>query len=184
MGGDNLCYVRDFSEHEPVDLTFAESLFKRAGRTRRFRIGAEHELLRLGDEAFHFPKVTDLIGRDPEQTVGRKCTMYRGEKLFGYHPTAPMPPFGPGIRKHQMKQGDGIRRQHLPNCIGRFYPQDARIGELASRDLPPRSSNSLEETFNSKKIPIRIGRGHLHEKRSISAPKINLDRSASTIDGL
>ena len=47
-----------------------------------------------------------------------------------------------------------------------------------------RFPRSLEETFNSKKIPARIGRGHLHEKRPISAPKVDLDRRASTIDGL
>ena len=184
MGGDNLCSVRDFSEHEPVDLRFAESVFEGAWRTRRLWIAAEHELLRLADEAFDFPKVTDLIRRDPQQAVGSECTMNRGEKLFGYNPTAPVPPFGPGIGKHQMKLGDRIRWQHLPNCIRSFYPQDARVRELACRDFLVRASHSLEETFNSKKIPIRVGRGHFHEKGSISAPKIDLDRSASTVDGL
>jgi len=88
MGGDNLYYLRNFSEDEPVDLTFAESLFKRAGRTKRFRIGAAHELLRLANDAFDFPKVSDLIRRDPQPAMGSKCTMNRGEKLFGYDPGA------------------------------------------------------------------------------------------------
>ena len=184
MGSENLCYVRNFSEDEPVDLRFAESLFERAWGTMRFRIGADHKLRRLTGEAFDFPKVNDLIRRDAQQAVRSKCTMNRGEKIFRYDPTAPMPPFGPGIGKHQMKQCDRIRWQHLPNSIGSFHPQNARVRELALRNFPVRAPHSPEETFNSKKIPCRIGRGHFHEKGPVSASKIDLDRRASTIDGL
>jgi hypothetical protein len=184
MGSDNLCYVRNFSEYEPVDLRFAESLFERTWGTMRFRIGADHKLRRLTGEAFDFPKVNDLIRRDAQQSIRSKGTMNRGEKIFGYDPTAPMPPFGPGIGKHQMKQCDRIRWQHLPNSIGSFHPQNARVRELALRDFPVRSPHSSEETLNSKKVPCRIGRGDFHEERPVSASKIDLDRSASTIDGL
>jgi hypothetical protein len=184
MGSKNLCYVRNFSEYEPVDLRLAESLFERAWRAMRFRIGADHKLRRLTGEAFDFPKVNDLISRDAQQAERSKCTMNRGEKIFRYDPTAPMPPFGPGIGKHQMKQCDRIRWQHLPNSIGSFHPQNARVREFALRDFPVRSPHSSEEAFDSKKIPCRIGRGHFHEQRPVSASKIDLDRSASTIDGL
>jgi hypothetical protein len=184
MGSEDLCYGRNFSEYEPVDLRFAESLFERTWGTMRFRIGADHKLRRLTGEAFDFPEVIGLIRRDAQQALRSKRTMNRGEKISRYNPTAPMPPFGPGIGKHQMKQSDRIRWQHLPNSIGSFYPQNARVREPALRDFPVRSPHSSEETVNSKKIPRRIGLGHFHEKGPVSASKIDLDRSASTIDGL
>lgn len=184
MGSENLCYVRNFSEHEPVDPRLAESLFERAWRTTRFRIGADHKLRRLTGEAFDFPEVIDLIRRDAQQAARSKCTMNCGEKILRYDPTAPMPPFGPGIGKHQMEKCDRIRWQHLPNSIGSFHPQDARVREFALRNFPARAPHSPEKTFNSKKIPGRIGRGDFHEKGPVSASKIDLDRSASTIDGL
>src|ERR1700730_7355795 len=134
IGSEPLSYVRNFSEYEPVDLGFAESLFERTWGTMRFRIGTDHEL-RLSGEAFDFPKVCDLIGRDAQQAVRSKGTMNRGEKVFRYDSTAPMPPFGPGIGKHQMKQCDRIHWQHLPNSIGSFQPQNARVCELAFRDF-------------------------------------------------
>jgi len=83
-----------------------------------------------------------------------------------------------------MKQCDRIGWQHLPNSIGSFHPQNARVRELALHDFPVRSPHSSEETFNSKKIPGRIGPGEFHEKRPVPASKIDLDRRASTIDGL
>jgi len=184
MGSENLCYIRNFSEDEPVDLRSAEALFERARGTWRVRIGADHKLRRLTGETFDLPKVNDLIRRDAQQAVRNKCTMNRGEKIFRYDPAAPMPPFGPGIGKHQMKQCDRTRWQHSPDSIGSFHPQNARVRELALRDFPVRSPHSFNETFNSKKIPGRIGPGHFHEKRPISASKIDLDRRASTIDGL
>jgi hypothetical protein len=149
----------------------------------RFRIGTDHEL-RLSGKAFDFPKVCDLIRRDAQQAVRSKRTMNRGEKVFRYDSTAPMPPFGPGIGKHQMKQCDRIHWQHLPNSIGSFQPQNARVCELALRDFPVRSPHPSGEPFNSKKIPGRIGRGDFREKAPVSASEIDLDRSASTIDGL
>jgi ComEC/Rec2-related protein len=178
------CYVRNFSEYEPVDLRFAESRFERAWRTMRFRIGADHKLRRLTGETFDFPEVIGLIRRYAQQAVRSKCTMNRREKIFRYDPAAPMPSFGPGIGKHQMKQCDRIRWKHLPNSIGSLHPQNARVRELALRNFPVCSSHSPEETFNSKKIPCRISRGDFHEKGPVSASKIDLDRSASTIDGL
>ena len=63
-------------------------------------------------------------------------------------------------------------------------PQDARVREFALRNFPARAPRSPEKTFNSKKIPGRIGRSDFHEKGPVSASKIDLDRSASTIDGL
>jgi len=138
----------------------------------------------LADEAFDFPKVTDLIGRDPQPAMRSKCAMDRGEKLFRYDPATPVSPLRPGIGKHQMELGDRIGWQHLLNCVRSFDPQDAGIRELALRDFPARLPHSLEKTFNSKKIPAGIGRGHLHQKRPISAPKVDLNRSASTINGL
>ena len=75
MGSENLCYIRNFSEDEPVDLRFAESLFERAWGTRWFRISADHKLRRLAGEAFNLPKVDDLIRRDAQQTVRSKCAM-------------------------------------------------------------------------------------------------------------
>jgi hypothetical protein len=125
-----------------------------------------------------------VVRRDAQQAVRSKGTMNRGEKIFRYDPTAPMPSFGPGIRKHQMKQCDRIRWQHSPNSIGSFHPQNARVRELALRDFPVRAPHPSEETFNSKKIPCRTGPGHFQEKRPVSASKIDLDRRASTIDGL
>ena len=122
MGSENLCYVRNFSKHEPVDPRLAESLFERAWRTIRFRIRADHKLRRLTGEAFDFPKVIGLIRRDAQHAMRSKCTMNRGEKIFRYDPTAPMPPFGPGVGKHQMKKSDRIRWQHLPNSIGSLHP--------------------------------------------------------------
>ena len=184
MGGESLCYVRNFSEDEPVDLRFAESLFERTWGTIRFRIGADHKLRRLTGEAFDFPEVIGLIRRDAQQAVRSKRAMNRGEKIFRYDPTAPMPPFGPGIGKHQMKQRDGICWQHLLNSIGCLHPQNARVRELALRNLPTHAPHSSKETFNSKEIPCRIGRGYLHEKGPISASEIDLERGASAIDGL
>ena len=100
MGSENLFYVRNFSEYEPVDLRFAESLFERTWGTMRFRIGADHKLRRLTGEAFDFPKVSELIRRDAQQAVRSKCTMNRGKKIFRYDSTTPMPPFGPWVGKH------------------------------------------------------------------------------------
>ena len=184
MGSENLCYIRNFSEDEPVDLRFAESLFERAWGTMRFRIGADHNLGRLAGEALDFPKINDVVRRDAEQAVQGKSAMNRREKIFRYDPPAPMPPFGPGIGKHQMKQCDRIRWQHLLNSIGSFHPQNTRVRELALCDFPVRAAHSSAETFNSKKIPCRIGPGHFHEKRPVATSKIDLDRRASTIDGL
>ena len=83
-----------------------------------------------------------------------------------------------------MKQCDRIRRQHLPNSMGRFHPQNARVRELALRNFQVRSPYPPEKTFNSKKVPCWIGRRDFHEKRPVSATKIDLDRRASTIDSL
>ena len=183
MGSGHLCYIRNLSEDEPVDFTLAESLFERAWGTRLFRVAADHKLRRLSSEPFYFLKVHDLISRDAEQAIWSECAMNRGEKVFGYDPTPPMPPFGPWIRKHQMKQCDRTRWQHLPNSIGSFHPQDARVCEPVLRNFPASIPHSPDETFNSKKVPRRIGRGALHEKGSVSASKIDLDRRAPTIDG-
>jgi len=184
MGSENLCYFRNFSEHEPVDLGLAESLFEGAWGAVRFWIGADRELRRLSGKAFDFPKVIDLIGHDAEQAIRSKRAMNGGEEILGHDPAAPMPAFGPGIGKQQVKQGNRIRRQHLLNCIGGFHPQDPRVAEFALRNFPVRASHSPEETFNSKKVPCRIGRGDFDEKGAVAAPKIDLDRRASAIDGL
>jgi len=184
MGRENLCYFRNFSEHEPVDLGLAESLFEGARGARRFRIGADQELRRLSGEAFDFPKVIDLIGHDAEQAVRSKRAMNGDEEILGDDATAPMPAFGPGIGKQQMKQRDRIRRQHLLHCIGGFHPQDTRVGEFALDNFPVRASHSPEETFNSKKVPCRIGRGDFYEEGTVAAPKIDFERRASAVDGL
>lgn len=184
MGCENLCYFRNFSEHEPVDLGLAESLFEGAWGAMRFQIGAHDELRRLSGEAFDFPKVIDLIGHDAEQAVPSKRAMNGDEEILGDDATAPMPAFGPGIGKQQMKQGDRIRRQHLLNCIGGFHPQDTRIGEFALDNFPMRAAHSPEETFNSKKVPCRIGRGDFYEEGAVAAPKIDLERRVSVINGL
>lgn len=109
--------------------------------------------------------------------------MNGGEEILGYDPAAPMPPFGPGIGEHQVKQRDRARREHLLNCIRRFDPQNARIGEFASRNFPVRASHSPKKTFDSKKVPSWIVRGDFDEKGSVAAPQIDLKRCASAIDG-
>src|SRR5438477_10055837 len=125
----------------------------------QFRVDGDNKLRRLSGDAFDYPKVSDLISGDAEQAIRSKCTMNRGEKSFSYEPTRPMPPFGPGIGKHQMKQRDRIRWEQLPHSVGSLHPQNARVRELALRNFPACGSHSPEETFNSKKIPCEIGRG-------------------------
>ena len=100
MGGESLCYVRNFSQSEPVDLRLAESLFERAARAGRVGIGADVKLRCSTGEPFDFPKVIDLIRRDAQHAIRTKCLMNRGEKLVRYDPTAPMPSFGPRVREH------------------------------------------------------------------------------------
>ena len=97
MGRENLCYFRNFSEHEPVDLGLVESLFERAWGATRSRIGADDKLRRPSGEAFDFQKVIDLIGDDAEQAIRSKRAMNGGEEILGDDPTPPMPPLGPGI---------------------------------------------------------------------------------------
>ena len=184
MGRESLCHFRNFLEHEPVNLALAESLFEGAWCAARFRIGSDDELRGLNGQAFDLSKIIDLIGDDAEEAVRSESAMNGDEEILGYDPASPMPAFGPGIGKHQMKQSDRIRRQHLLYCIGSFHPQDARVSEFALRNFPVRASHSPEETFNSKKVPCRIGRGDFDEKGAVATTKIDLERCASAIDGL
>jgi hypothetical protein len=162
----------------------AEPLFERAWGATWFGIGAGHKLRRLRGQAFDFPKVIDLIGHDPEQAIRSKRAMDGDEEILGYNPAGPMPAFGPGIGEHQVKECDRIRRQHLLQCVGRFDPQNTRVGEFAVRNFPVRASHSPKKTFNSKKVSPWIGRGYFDEKGTVAATQIDLEGRAPAIDGL
>jgi hypothetical protein len=84
----------------------AESLFERTWGAWRFWIGADDELRRLSGEAFDFLKIIDLISDDPEQAVRGQRAMNGDEETLSYDAARPMPPLGPGIGEHQVKERD------------------------------------------------------------------------------
>ena len=186
MGSENLCDLRNLPQHKVVNLDFvlSKSLLECAHHIWRLLIRNPNESRRQSGQAFDFPEVIDLIRRDAEQAVGSKRAMNRGEKIPRDHATAPMPPFGPGIGKHQMKQCDGLRWQHVLNSIRSLDPENTRVRESASRNITVRLAHPSQEPFDSEKISFWIACGEFREKGSISASKIDLKRSTSTINSL
>src|SRR5436190_23688880 len=83
-----------------------------------------------------------------------------------------------------MKNINRLRGQQSLNGIRRFDPQNARICKLAFYDLAPGFANSMNTTFKSEKIPIRIGSSNCNQKRPISTAKVYLNGHAAPVNCL
>ena len=94
-----------------------------------------------------------------------------------------MPPFGPGIGKHQMKQCDRFGWQEVLNGIRGLDPENTRVREFASRNSSGRLPHPSQKSFDSEKIPVWITCGQFREKSSIPASQIDFKRGPSTING-
>ena len=123
MGSENLCYIRNLSEDEAVNLdcVAAESPFKSAnGGYLMLRNGLK--LRRRCCQAFDLPEVFQLIGCNPNGAPRGEPAMERFEKAFGRYSARGVTALRPGIGKQQMKHGDGACRQKMLNRVGQFTP--------------------------------------------------------------
>ncbi len=90
-----------------------------------------------------------------------------------------MPPLGPGIRKHQVKYGDGSWRKEIMNCIRAFHSDDPRVVEFLLRDLSAGATCAAKQAFDPEKIACRILTGQGHQKCAIAATDVDFHRSHS-----
>jgi hypothetical protein len=108
--------------------------------------------------------------------VRNERAMNRFEKLFGNDSPASVTPFRPRIGEQQMEPIDGLRRKKMANGVGAFDAQDARITQLALRDLAASAADTSEQTFRAEKIFMPILLCERREKRPIPTAKIHFER--------
>ena len=94
------------------------------------------------------------------------------------HATPPMPPLRPGIGKQQMEYFNRSRRQQLLNGVGTFHPQNAGVGQPVATDFPASPPHSSGEPFDSKEVARWVCPSTGHEKRTVAASEIDLQRGA------
>ena len=184
MGGHNLRDLRDFSEHEPVNLQaiLPETLFECARSSRALWFSNRDEVGRRGSDALNQPKVFSFIGRDSDDPAWRKRMRQGDKELFRYNTAGGMAPLRPRIGKHQMKDGNRTGRQELSNRIGNVATQDPGVAQTAQFDLAAGASHSPDHPLNPKKISCRIRRSQGGEKQAVAAPEINLERCVAPVD--
>jgi hypothetical protein len=82
----------------------------------------------------------------------------------------------PWIGKHQVKNGNRIRRQKPLDRVGNLNPQNPGVRQARSLDLSTGSANAAKQTLDSKKIAAGILDRNRTEKCSVATTEINFER--------
>jgi len=112
-----------------------------------------------------------------KKTVPFESAINRIEKFGAKQSASMMPAFGPRIWKEHMESRNRTRRQELGDSVRVLHPENADVFQIRSRDLPTNTAYSTEQTFDAEEISIRILLRHGSQKRSVTASKIDLNRS-------
>ena len=123
-------------------------------------------------------KVIAIVRRDVEHAVASERAMDRVEKFRGRDPPLLMPAFRPGIRKQKVERFHRVFRQQITHCVRSLQVQDSNVPDFRrfTTDLFDAPTHSLDP----EEISLRTTFGHGHQKRSVPAPKIDLQWRASS----
>ncbi len=84
----------------------------------------------------------------------------------------------PRIGKHQVKDGNRIRRQKPLDRVGNLNPQNPGVRQTGSLDFSTGSANAAKQALDSEKIPGGILGRDRAEERSVAATKVYFERRA------
>jgi hypothetical protein len=101
-----------------------------------------------------FAEVLLMIGLDPELSTVNQTATNRIKKLAINDPARLMSPLRPGVGKVQVKAPNCVSRQHVPDGIVDFRPQNAKVREPGSDASATSFPNSSQKTFDTEKISL------------------------------
>ena len=117
-----------------------------------------------------------LVRSYPDKSMQFEGAVHRAEKGFIDETAWSMPSLRPRIGEHEVKHGNRILGEEPFHRVRNLDAQNAGVCQTSAFDFSTCGANPAEQTLDSEKVSVRIGRSRGGEKRTIAAAQVDFER--------
>jgi len=130
---------------------------------------------RFRNESRDLVEIIPVVRGYPDQAVRFERAVHQPKKRFIDEAARSVAALRPGIRKHQVKYGNGFFGQKLFDRVRDFNAQDASVRQTHTFDFSTGGANASQQSFDSEKVPVWKLCRRRHEKRAIATTQIDFE---------